>query len=104
MTTDSPFTSGPEITVEETFTPAHVFRLRDELANTLLARTACTSSSAEQAAETLLTDGLINLTTLNRNLLAGETPEECDNGSCDGPKHHHHGTDCGPLCACGKGE
>ncbi|QAB18410.1 hypothetical protein Leucomu_11225 [Leucobacter muris] len=98
-----------QLEVQQTYTPAHVFLLQDALADRI--RTYTSKLGHDQAldiARGLLSDDLTNLPTLNTLALAADArPTErhaCADPSCDGPHGHEHGTRCGHLCACGRGE
>ncbi|UOQ58580.1 hypothetical protein MUN78_07080 [Leucobacter allii] len=108
-----PTTDEPEILVEHTFTPTHVFQLRDSLIQMIRRHSSeeVQVAAAQDVAEGLLTDRVIDLVELNRistSMLAelgAVDPKNvpCDDGSCDGTRTHNHGRSCGALCSCGKG-
>ncbi|EYT56041.1 hypothetical protein H490_0104015 [Leucobacter sp. UCD-THU] len=111
-TPEQPYTSGgflPSMQVDHLFTPTHVFALRDTLAERITHHGGIPTDQAQEIAEGLLTDRLAEITELNALALAAgpgtaRRPDLCDDGSCDGPHGHEHGTRCGHLCACGRGE
>lgn len=106
MTNNSPFAAPERTTIplEETFTLKHALRLRDALAAIVEKHGVIGTADAIAIAEALISEGLTNTAALRRAALAADLPEHCTDGSCDGPTAHDHGTDCGPLCICGKGE
>ena len=102
-----------QIEVVHTFEPAHVFRMRDVLADRIrLHGSGIPADTAGEIAEGIITDHLTDLAVLNRYAIAANGSvrsqlDLCRDGSCDGPSQgsggHEHGEMCGPLCACGKG-
>lgn len=88
-------------------TPTAVFAMRDTLADKVrIAGHNIPADTAEDIAEALMTESLIAVGTLlsvTESLAGGriegiESLDRCNNGSCDGPKGHPHGHECGPLC------
>ena len=88
-------------------TPTAVFAMRDTLADKIrVAGHNIAYDTAEDIAEVLLTDSLIAVGTLlglTESLAGGridgaEALDRCTSSTCDGPKGHPHGTECGPLC------
>ncbi len=88
-------------------TPTAVFAMRDTLADKIrVAGHNIAADTADDIAEALMTESLIAVGTLlglTESLAGGridgaEALDRCSNGSCDGPKGHPHGTECGPLC------
>lgn len=91
------------VPLQETFTLEHALQLRDTLASRIEHHGNIGSADSIAIAEGLINEQIIAPAALRSIAHAANFPEQCTEGSCDGPREHDHGTNCGPLCPCGKG-
>lgn len=112
--TKTPAAAPALITVEHTFTPAHVLLLRDTLAEQVRNYDrVLNDASATRIAEGILYDNLANLPQLNEHALAagprhrtvapGSTVTNetiCTDTDCTNDTLHAHGANCGDRCPC----
>lgn len=91
------------VPVQETFTLDHALQMRDTLAARIEHHGTVDSTAAIAIAEGLITEQLINTTTLRRIARAADLPEQCTESLCGFKHEHDHGPDCNHTCPCGKG-